>query len=92
MRIFIGTQEIAAQLGVYASGFRALGHAVTTGVYEGHFYKFDNSLEYDVVIKMDDIKQANSIIEQHDVFLFQFGSSLLRNNYDYRMIKRAGKK
>lgn len=92
MKIFIGTQEIAAQIGVYAAGFRRLGHDVTTGVYRGHFYKFDQSLKYDVIVRPNDMRQIEKIIESYDVFMFQYGTSLLGNNNDYKLIKQAGKK
>lgn len=92
MRIFVGTTEIAGQIPLFAAGFRALGHEVTTGVHIGHSYKFNTSLVYDIGVDMADAAQANRIIDEHDVFLFQFGHSLLWNNADFRMIKRAGKK
>lgn len=92
MRIFIGTTEIGGQIPLLAAGFRALGHEVTTGVHVGHCYKFDTTLVYDMQVNLSDHAQAARIIDAHDVFLFQFGQSLLRGNTDYRLIKRAGKK
>ena len=92
MRIFVGTTEIAGQIPLLAAGFRALGHKVTTGVYVGHSYKFDTGLTYDLSIQPSDPVQAMHIINSHDLFLFQFGHSLLHGNADFQMIRRAGKK
>ena len=92
MRIFIGTTEIAGQIPLFAAGFRALGHSVTTGVRLGHSYKFDPGLTYDMQVDLSSPAQAAQIIANHDVFLFQFGHSLLWGNADFRMIRRAGKK
>ena len=92
MRIFIGTTEIGGQIPLYAEGFRALGHQVTTGVNVGHCYKFDPSLTYDLAVDLNSYSQAASIIDAHDVFLFQFGQSLLHGNADFPAIRRAGKK
>lgn len=92
MRIFIGTIEIGGQIPLLAAGFRALGHQVTTGVPIGHSYAFDHSLSYDVYLRSGDIRQVRKIILEHDIFLFQFGKSLLPYNKDFPMIRQAGKK
>lgn len=92
MRIFIGTGEVAGQIPLFAEGFRALGHEVTTGVLAGHAYAFDSNLHYDVAIHRNNPTQIKNIIAEHDVFLFQFGQSLLPENQDFASIKHAGKK
>lgn len=92
MRIFLGIKEIAGQLPVLAEGFRALGHSVTTCIEEGKQHPFYPDLTYDIFLRNADPQQITSIIAAHDVFLFQFGQSLLPENRDFRMIKKQGKK
>ena len=90
LRILIGTKEVAGQIADYAAGFRALGHTVTTAVSERH--AFFSDLIYDVDLSAPDgAKRIPELMRSHDVFVFQYGSSLLPNNLDLPLLQQAGK-
>ncbi len=38
------------------------------------------------------LSRVRQLIDAHDLFVFQFGSSLLPHNLDYRLIRQAGKR
>ena len=92
MNIFIGPHPICEHIPLYAKGFRALGHSVTTAVFADMDSVFHPSQTYDITIKHGDMEQALQIIEEHDVFLFLFGGSLLPENKDFEIIRKLGKK
>ncbi len=92
MRIFLGTHEISGQLSLLAQGFRALGHEVAIGVPQGYVYKFAPEAKFQIYLRPNDLRQVEKIINYYDVFLFQYGRSLLPHNRDFPLIKTAGKK
>ena len=91
MRILVGTREIAGLLPDFAEGFRRLGHQVTTVVrYHNRFYP---DIQYDIDLSGGVSSECIAqLILSHDVFLFQWGNSLLDANLDFHLIKRAGKR
>ena len=91
MRILVGTREIAGLLPDFAEGFRHLGHQVTTVVrYRNRFYP---DIQYDIDLSGGVSSECIAqLILSHDVFLFQWGNSLLDANLDFHLIKRAGKR
>lgn len=92
MRIFLGPRDIAGQIPLLAKGFRSLGCDVTTCCYENAQYKYNPDLKYDMFIQPGDMHQVNKIIEEHDVFIFLYGTSLLPDNRDFEILRKAGKK
>lgn len=90
LRILVGTKEIAGQIPDYAAGFRALGHSVTTVVRERN--RLFPELVYDVELGTgDESAQVLSLMQDHDVFVFQYGWSLLPGNLDLPVLRSVGK-
>ncbi len=90
LRILIGPKEIGGQIPDYAAGFRALGHQVTTVIREPNPLFPD--LPYDVDLsRQQDGATLLQLVEQHDVFVFQFGESLVPGSADLSAIRNAGK-
>ena len=90
LRILIGPKEIGGQIPDYAAGFRALGHQVTTVIRE-HNPMF-RELEYDINLsKNRDPAFIARLIDEHDVFVFQFGETLVPGSVDLPVIRTAGK-
>lgn len=90
LRICIGPKEIGGQIPDYAAGFRALGHEVTTVINEPHALFAD--LAYDIDLRTAEGRaQLPSLIDRTDVFLFQYGTSLLPGNTDLPVLHDAGK-
>jgi hypothetical protein len=95
MRILVGVTEIAGLLPTFADGFRKLGHTVTSVVWQRDDYY---SVDYDVdLTKIQSYDRAISIIkdliDNHDVFFFQWArQSLLTNNEDFPILKQLNKK
>ncbi len=90
LRILIGPKEIGGQIPDYAAGFRALGHQVTTVIRE-HNPMF-RELEYDVdLAKNRDPGLIARLLDEHDVFVFQFGETLVPGGVDLPVIRDAGK-
>ena len=90
LRILIGPKEIGGQIPDYAAGFRALGHQVTMVIRE-HNPMF-RELEYDVDLAQNrDPGLIARLIDEHDVFVFQFGETLLPGCVDLPVIRDAGK-
>lgn len=90
LRILIGPKEIGGQIPDYAAGFRALGHQVTTVIRE-HNPMF-RELEYDVDLsKNREPGLIARLIDEHDVFVFQFGETLVPGSVDLPVIRDAGK-
>ncbi len=90
LRILIGPKEIGGQIPDYASGFRALGHDVTTVIRDPNPLFPD--LPYDVDLsKNRDPGLIAKLIEEHDVFVFQYGETLVPGSVDLPVIRAAGK-
>lgn len=89
LRVLVGTKEIGGQIPDYAAGFRALGHQVTTVIRERN--RLFPELQYDVELDQDDSAAVMSLIDGHDVFVFQYGFSLLAGNLDLPILRQAGK-
>ena len=90
LRILIGPKEIGGQIPDYAAGFRALGHQVTTVIRE-HNPMF-RELEYDIDLSQNrDPAFIARLIDEHDVFVFQFGETLVPGSVDLPVIRNAGK-
>ena len=90
LRILIGPKEIGGQIPDYAAGFRALGHQVTTVIRE-HNPMF-RELEYDIDLSNNrDPAFIARLIDEHDVFVFQFGETLVPGSVDLPVIRNAGK-
>jgi len=92
MNIFIGPHRICEHIPLFAKGFRSLGHRVTTGIRVNTSSLFHPSQTYDIILQNGDMNQVNQIIEEHDVFFFLYGISLLPENKDFEIIRKAGKK
>lgn len=90
LRILIGTKEIGGQIPDYAAGFRALGHHVTTVVRERN--RLFPELTYDVELGAgDESATVMRLMQEHDVFVFQYGYTLLPGHLDLPMLRAAGK-
>ncbi len=90
LRILVGPKEIGGQIPDYAAGFRALGHQVTTVIREANPLFPD--LPYDVNLSQQkDAGTLLRLVEQHDVFVFQFGETLVPGSADLSAIRQAGK-
>ena len=90
LRILIGPKEIGGQIPDYAAGFRALGHQVTTVIREPN--PMFRELSYDVDLsKNRDPGLIARLIDEHDVFVFQFGETLVPGAVDLPVIRDAGK-
>lgn len=90
LRILIGPKEIGGQIPDYAAGFRALGHQVTTIIREPN--RLFPELTYDVDLSRNtDPALLLRLVEDHDVFVFQFGESLVPGWADLPVLRNAGK-
>lgn len=90
LRICIGPKEIGGQIPDYAAGFRALGHEVTTVISEPH--PFFGESGYDLDLRTPEGQaRLGAMVDRTDVFLFQFGTSLLPGNADLPKLQAAGK-
>ena len=90
LRILIGPKEIGGQIPDYAAGFRALGHQVTTVIREPN--PMFRELSYDLDLsKNRDQGLIARLIDEHDVFVFQFGETLVPGAVDLPVIRDAGK-
>lgn len=90
LRILIGPKEIGGQIPDYAAGFRALGHQVTTVIREPN--PLFRDLSYDVDLsKYEDSGLIARLIDEHDVFVFQYGETLVPGAVDLPVIRSAGK-
>jgi hypothetical protein len=89
LRILLGTTEIAGQLIDLAAGFRALGHRTTTVVSERN--ALFPELDYDVYLGECTADQVSRLMRDHDVFVFQYGTTLLPGYVDLPVLRAAGK-
>jgi len=89
LRILLGTIEIAGQLIDLAAGFRALGHRTTTVVSERN--RLFPELDYDVYLGDATPDTVSALLRDHDVFVFQYGGTLLPGNVDLAALRAAGK-
>ncbi len=90
IRILVGPYEIAGQIPDFAAGFRSLGHQVTTVISEPN--PFFPDLQYDVDLRrLTDPNALGQLIASHDLFVFQFGVTLLPGGADLKAIRTAGK-
>lgn len=90
LRFCIGPKDIAGQIPDYAAGFRALGHEVTTIISEPH--PFFGEHGYDLDLRTPEGQaRLGAVVDRTDVFLFQYGTSLLPGNADLPRLHAAGK-
>ncbi|MCC6241890.1 MAG: hypothetical protein IT353_03575 [Gemmatimonadaceae bacterium] len=90
LRILVGPHEISGQIPDYAEGFRALGHTVTTVIRETN--RFFPDAQYDIVLPANaDATVVRKLMDEHDVFVFQYGESLVPGGVDLPVLRAAGK-
>lgn len=105
LRILIGTVEICRQIYDFADGFRQLGHEVDTVTVHKNSFNLELAYDYDwhnylrtiqANIRHDKIdlklsSEVNRFLNDYDVYLFQFGGSLLPGNLDFPILRKRGK-
>jgi hypothetical protein len=90
LRICIGPKDIGGQIPDYAAGFRALGHEVTTIVSEPHPFFGEGGYDLDLRTAEGQAR-LGAVVDRSDVFVFQYGTSLVTGNLDLPRLRAAGK-
>lgn len=90
-KIFMGMTDICGMVKLLSEQFRKLDFEVTTAVHSVK-KESDRSCYTYVCGSQMSLSMVERIISEHDYFVFLYGTSLLENNEDFKIIKARGKK